>query len=334
MQPQDIRLADTIGDVTEGEPGCYQMPASVDSANRYSLISVLGEGGLGIVYRAKDNLLPREVAVKIGRVNDADVGRHILREASILTLLDHPNITPVYDSGYHRQREPPVAETNKGFPFFVMKLVVGKDLRVLSSSVESDKRRKRDRWTQLLRAFADVCRAVQHAHDRGVVHGDPKPMNIIVDIDHRPWLIDWGLSRVIDPARLQSTARDWLQQADNGLRDLVLEPLNFGGIIGTPSYMSPEQARGEGLSEETDIYVLGATLFTILTGELPFSLKGGDFRSFLGSLLADKRPRPRDVDSSIPRKLEAICMKAMARDPKERHANAAQLAEDIRSWVP
>jgi len=321
MRPRGVE--DEITE-TFDEPRSPKVPPSIDFENRYSLVSVLGQGGLGIVYRARDNLLPREVALKIKRVGaGGESARHILRESAIIALLDHPNIIPVYGSGYREERES---------PFFVMKLVEGRSWKQLSSKDELGERRE-ERWPWLLRGFADVCEAVEHAHGRGVVHGDPKPANVIVDIGRRPWLLDWGLSRIIDPARLPGQARAWFQQANGDLRDLVLEPMVKGQPVGTLIYMSPEQALGEGVSEKTDIYVLGAALFELLTGAPAFSTEGGSFVGILKQVAAGEHRKPREIDSAIPRRLEEICLKAMARNPQDRYASAGQLAKDIRAWL-
>jgi hypothetical protein len=310
---------------TFDEPRAPEMPLSIDFANRYSLVAVLGQGGLGIVYRAKDNLLPREVALKIKRAGaGGESARHILRESAIIAMLDHPNIIPVYCSGYRADRES---------PFFVMKLVEGRSWKELSSKGAPGQCRDQDRRTWLLRGFAEICEAVQHAHDRGVIHGDPKPANVIVDVEHRPWLLDWGLSRVIEPTRLQGSARMWFQQANSDLRDLVLEPMVKGQLVGTLIYMSPEQALGEGVSQKTDIYVLGASLFELLTGEPAFSTEGGSFVGVLKRVAAGEHRKPREVDPAIPPRLEEICLKAMARIPDQRYASAAELAKDIRFWL-
>jgi serine/threonine-protein kinase len=164
------------------------------------------------------------------------------------------------------------------------------------------------------------------------VHGDPKPSNVLVDEAGTPWLLDLGQSEVADPHRLQKSAGDWLEATSQNVQDVLYQRLPKGQVAGTPAFMSPEQARGEGLDEKTDIYVLGATLFYILTGQLAHGSQMG-----VGELLrtiASRAPtRPRAIDRKIPRKLEYICLKAMAPDRGDRYARASDIGQAVGSWL-
>ena len=166
-----------------------------DMDNRYRLIGMLGRGGLGSVYSAYDNLLCRLVALKtvpdIRSSHDDSLGEHLTREAIVQGALHHENIVPLFDFGFK----------SDGIPFSTMKIVEGRDWRSLARDRPAKKREKQAYWRQALGGFAQVCDAIHHAHETGVLHGDPKPSNVIVDSTGKPWLIDWGLSRVLRKER-------------------------------------------------------------------------------------------------------------------------------------
>jgi serine/threonine protein kinase len=299
------------------------MPRNVDFDNRYSLVSVLGRGGLGVVYRAIDNFIPREVALKTGLNAHDPYSEHVIREAAIMALVDHSNVIPVYDAGYRK---------DSNAPFFVMKLVEGHDVRELSTELLKEEPIRGSKWRALLGAYVEVCKAIQHAHDIGVVHGDPKPSNVLVDKAGKPWLFDWGLSRVVNPQRLREFAGDWIDSTSESVRNVLFEQMLQGQAVGTPAFMSPEQARGEGIDEKTDVFVLGATLFHILTGQPPYSseeIRGDFFEKIRFGQFA----LPRTINRAIPRRLETICMKAMAVNRDDRFDRASDIAVAVLSWL-
>jgi eukaryotic-like serine/threonine-protein kinase len=181
-----------------------------------------------------------------------------------------------------------------------------------------------------------VCEAIQHAHDIGIVHGDPKPSTVLIDDKGKPWLFDWGMSRVIDPEQLKQVTNEWLESTSQQVRTILLKQMTTGVVAGTPVFMSPEQARGEGVDRQTDVYVLGATLFHLLTGRPPYStemLHNEPFAKVFEKIGSAQFPAPRSLDRAIPRKLERICLKAMAAHREDRYHRASDIADAVGSWL-
>ena len=250
-------------------------PKRGDLVGDYELIEPLGRGGMGVVWRARQRSLNRVVALKM-----------------IRTGLDHPNLVPIYESG-----------ESAGRHFFSMRLVEGGSL-----ATEPPQHRAPAEAAALL---AKVARAVQFAHQRGVLHRDLKPGNILLDLAGEPLVADFGLAR-----RLQSDS------------DLTLT----GEILGSPAYMAPEQASGkpEQVTTAADVYSLGAILFEMLAGKPPFT--GPTPLATLRLAAEQEPPRPRAMNPQVPRDLETICLKCLAKDPAARYASALALAEDLERW--
>ncbi len=257
---------------------------------------------MGVVYKARQVSLNRTVALKMilaGQFASPEDVERFHREAEAAANLDHPNVVPIYEIGQH-----------EGQHFFSMKLIEGNSLaRELAGGqwgvAGKDARKK------AATLVAMTARAVHHAHQRGVLHRDLKPGNILLDAQGQPHVTDFGLARRVD--------------GDSQLTHSC-------AIVGTPSYMSPEQARSEKvLTTGVDIYSLGAILYELLTGRPPFRVET-PLDTVLQVLSHDPQP-PRQIDSSIDRDLETICLKCLAKDPQRRYDSAAALADDLQRFL-
>jgi serine/threonine protein kinase len=277
---------------------------------RYRVVRQVGSGGMGEVYLVEDTSLDRRVAMKVlTTIDDSEeLTRRMLREARVVARLEHPGIVPVHDVG----------TLPDGRAYFTMKYVQGERLDRYAGALSLHDR---------LRAFHKACEAVAFAHAHGVLHRDLKPENIMVGTFGEVLVMDWGIAKVLrdraaDPRREEGSAAN-AERVDTTAGDTA-----GGTVLGTPSYMSPEQALGASgdLDERTDIYGLGAILYFLLTGSAPH-------HSVRSAAANETVRRPRAIDQRIPRPLEAICMKGMARERDARYATAAELAGDILRWL-
>ncbi len=265
----------------------------------YELDEKIGQGGMGVVYKAYHRSLRRTVALKIitggGLRDEIDIARfHI--EAEAAARLDHPGIIPVYDVGEH-----------KGNHYYAMAYVNGPPL---SKFVGPTAKKLPPR--RVAEIMEQVCRAVQYAHDRAVIHRDLKPANIMLENDEIPRLADFGLAKNM--------------HEEEGLT-------MTGQVMGTPSYMAPEQARGklDEISNRTDVYSLGATLYALLAGKPPFA--GGTMLETIRQVVRTDPEPLTQIQHTIPQDLQTICEKCLAKAPQDRYASADEVADDLRRFL-
>jgi serine/threonine-protein kinase len=293
-----------------------------ESHTRYTLTRLHGQGGLGRVWVARDNDLNREVALKELQEECAEnpvAKSRFLKEAQITGQLEHPNIVPVYELGSRGEDQ----------PFYTMRFLRGATLRHAISDYHKKRKVGTDdplELRRLLSAFVGVCHALAYAHSRGVIHRDVKPSNIAMGDFGEVVLLDWGLAKI---AHAEDNVSDTLGLTDGASGGETVA----GRALGTPSYMSPEQAQGQLdlIGPPTDIYGLGATLFDLLTGKPPH--KGETTAETLDRIIKGETPSARALNPAISPVLDAICAKAMAKAPSDRYAKAADLAEDIQRWL-
>jgi hypothetical protein len=275
---------------------------------RYVRLHLRGQGGMGAVWEAHDHHLRRRVAIKLPRRADAELQRRLADEARVTAGLEHAAIVTVHE--YHEA---------DGMPFYVMRLVDGQPFgeRIRNyhqPPPEHDPGEQRLLWSEILRSYLAVCEAVAYAHARGVLHRDLKPGNVVVGECGETVILDWGMATRISAAGPGTT------------REAVTHL-----VVGTPPYMPPEQA--EGMADpRSDVFGLGAILYEMLTNRPPHAwLEGARPADWLAQVRAARFPAPHCVRPA-PRVLEAICLKALMRNPAERYQAAADLAADLRRY--
>jgi tRNA A-37 threonylcarbamoyl transferase component Bud32 len=285
------------------------------------------KGGLGEVHLAQDEELHREVALKklqAQHAANAESRRRFLLEAEITARLEHPGIVPVHG----------LVQDEHGLPCYAMRFIQGESLKEaierFYGSPPADPGVRRLQFRQLLVRFVEICNAVAYAHSRGILHRDIKPANIMLGKFGETLLVDWGLAKPFErDEEARATGEETLAPAtDSGEAHTVT-----GDVVGTPAYMSPEQAAGRltDVGPSSDIYSLGATLYSILTGKAAFPRTG--VKLVLDQVQRGEFPPPRKVNSEVTPALEAVCLQAMSLDPKDRYPSPRALAEDIERWL-
>ncbi len=304
----------------------YAVGSATSDGQRFRVLRPHAKGGLGAVFVAMDTELHREVALKQILDSHADnlfSRARFLLEAEITGGLEHPGIVPVYGLGTY----------DGGRPYYAMRFVKGQSLKQAieqfhdPASIRDDTGRRSLELRKLLRCFNDVCNTVEYAHSRGVLHRDIKPANVIVGRHGETLLVDWGLAKALGKADPQSGERTLVPHSGSGSAETAP-----GSALGTPAYMSPEQAEGDlaQLGPRSDVYSLGATLYCLLTGVSPFT---GDAADVIPAVQRGAFRAPRQRDPDIDPALEAVCLKAMALRPDNRYATPRALAEDLERWA-
>jgi WD40 repeat protein/serine/threonine protein kinase len=295
-----VDLPSTVGtsgtsctDALEGP--AYARPGAI--LGDYLLIDKLAQGGMGIVFKARQIRLNRIVALKTLKAGILAEDRELRlfqSEAEAVAALDHPNIVPILEVGQHG-----------GLHYYTMKLIRGR-------TVQDSLARFKDQPAVIARLVEQVADAIHHAHQRGVLHRDLKPSNILVDVQGKPHVIDFGLAKRLE-ADSDSTTKF--------------------SAIGTPSYMAPEQAQGrrDKLTTSTDVYGLGTILYTLLTGKPPFH--AGSPMETIWLVVNQELTHPRAINPGVDRDLETICLKCLEKAPRNRYGSARELADDLNRWL-
>ncbi len=305
-------------------------PGAGGSDGRFRLLRLHDRGGLGEVFVALDRELNREVALKQMQERHADdpqLRARFVVEAEVTGGLEHPGIVPVYGLGTY----------SDGRPFYAMRFIRGDNLKSAVGRFHADPELMHDEGKRtlerrrLLGRFLDVCNAVSYAHSRGVLHRDLKPGNIMLGKYGETLLVDWGLAKSV---RRTEPALDLSEHTFAPGSGSDVQPTEMGARVGTPAYMSPEQAAGQldHLGPASDIYSLGATLYFVLTGRPPFE-QDKDLVELLRKVEHGEFQPPSQVNPRVDRALDAICKKAMALEPSDRYPSVRALAEEIEHWL-
>src|SRR6267154_679923 len=273
------------------------MMPTVTKAGRYEFLGELGRGAMGVVYKAMDPVIGRTVAVKTIRLSEEGTGlsrpellTRFQTEARAAGLLTHPNIVVVFD-----------AEEDDLY-YITMELVEGKSLQALLDDGHAFP------LPRTLRIMDQTCSALQFAHERNVIHRDIKPANLMLTADDTVKVTDFGTAKILQFGTVQQTAH----------------------VMGTPSYMSPEQVKGRAVDGRSDIFSLGVMLYEMVTGEKPFP--GQNITTVIYKIMNEEPTAPRDIDSSIHPGISAIVMKALVKDPDQRYQNCREMLEDLRNY--
>ena len=276
------------------------------TVSHYRILEKLGEGGMGVVYAAEDTHLGRQVAIKFLLASTSDTHHfkaRFLREARAISQLSHPHIAMLYDYG----------ETEEGFPFIVMERVKGRSLSDLLYEGELT-------LARAVEIIEDVADALGQAHEQGIVHRDIKPSNVFINERGQVKVLDFGLAKQLNEEQ---------GKADPDARTLLATHTRSDIVVGTPLYLSPEQARGTPVDGRSDLFALGALLYECISGQPAFS--GASVIEIGAQILhVDPQP-PSTLNPRVPRELDRITLKALAKRPEARYQSAAEMIDDLRA---
>src|SRR6202162_4334470 len=267
-------------------------------AGRYEIVGELGRGAMGVVYKATDPVIGRTVAVKTIKLSEEGTGlsrpellTRFQTEARAAGLLTHPNIVVVFDAG-----------EEDGLYYITMELVEGKSLQALLDGGHAFP------LSRTLRILEQTCSALQFAHESNVVHRDIKPANLMLTADDTVKVTDFGTAKILQFGTAQQTAH----------------------VMGTPSYMSPEQVKGRAVDGRSDIFSLGVMLYEMVTGEKPFP--GQSITTVIYKIVNEEPVPPRQINPSIHPGISAVIMKALVKEPDQRYQNCPEMLEDLRNY--
>ena len=309
--------------------GSSKSRSHTPASQRYRVLRPHAKGGLGQVSLAIDEELHREVAFKElleHHAHSSNSRSRFIVEAEITGSLEHPGVVPVYGMGHY----------SDGRPYYAMRFIRGESMKKAikrfhqGDTAGGDHGPKTLELRRLLGQFIDICNAVQYAHSRHVLHRDLKPDNVMLGKFGETLVVDWGLARLLSQSPQQQEAEELPLRLSSASGSA---PTQLGSIIGTPGYMSPEQVEGRitDLGPASDVYSLGATLYSILTDQRPVTSRS--IPEMIEKVTRGEFPRPRQIAPRVPRALEAICLKAMALGPDDRYPSASDLAEDVEHWL-
>ena len=330
----------SVGETTDLSPlvdvdSNWSYEQSRDS-DRFRIVKQHAQGGLGVVFVARDSQLNRDVALKQIRSDkkiDSESKSRFLVEAEITGQLEHPGIVPVYALGIDKS----------GNAFYAMRFVRGNELKSFIREFHSNIEQSKHSYDgvelrQLLRRFTDICNAIEYAHSRGILHRDLKPSNVMLGSHGETLVVDWGLAKILPYDSKNKNDRESVHNAESRVQ--VRSGSNhmenqYGTFSGTIPYASPEQL--EGLTDQfcaaSDVYSLGAILYEILTNQPPIATRPDSIRQVIEWIRDEKVPRAEQLVGKVPRPLSMICQKAMRFELSERYTTARDLALDVERWL-